>query len=207
MKKLIVIMLALALVAGVGVGLSYAKNPSGPGYSGDIMGMATGRYASDPHRTFRLVRYANGSTTATQGNLSAGDIVIWDTSVTYPGGSDGVSVITTTISGDPRIAGQLVTAINSRDALATGAPASASVFSGAHAASEDVGLQNWGYVQTYGLSCVNATSLTTEAVGMTIGTSTTAGQITSTGRAGASGGFTNEAITAAATGRIFLKCE
>jgi hypothetical protein len=206
MKKFLVVILALALVAGVAV-ISHAVNPSGPGYSGDVMGMSTGRYASDPQRTFRLVRYNAGATTT---SLSSGNIVVWDTTTGFPTDADGVSVRTSTTTGDASVAGVLVTDIVSRDT--TG---------GNHAASEDVGLKNWGWLQTYGRSAVAVTQTTTgsgggarvAAVTEAVCCGPVAGQITSyyasASNAALNGnaGFALETFTTGSTGRIFIKCE
>ena len=201
MKKFSIVLLALALVLG-SVSLGYAAGPSGPGYSGDIMGMNTGRYASDPHRTFRLVRFQGNTQTGTA-NLAAGDIVVW--SSIAGGGQDGVTVTTTTTSGDARVAGQMVTAVTSKDAGVSG------VWVGLTKASDDVGLKNWGYVQTYGLSTTNATTVEGIATDLPIACGTTAGTIGGWQHTANSQkvpfGFAVEAITAAGTGKIFIKCE
>ena len=138
MKKYIIV----ALIAIFAVGLAvegYCINPSGPNKPGDIAGMLTGRRASDPQRTFRLVRWAPTSGTIP---LTADSIVIWETT-TY---GDGVTIATSTTSGDSRVAGVLVTAINSGDVTAQ-----------VRLASDDVGRINWGWLQTYGLAQVNVT--------------------------------------------------
>jgi len=201
MRKFLVIALIALFAVGIYALPSFAVNPSGPGYAGDISGMATGRYASDPHRTFRLVRY--NASTQTNANIVAGNIVVWDT-LASPTCADGVSITLTTTSTDARVAGQMVTAIATRDAGGL-------TWSGNHTASEDVGQRNWGWLQTYGLSTTNATALQAITVGDAIATDTTAGQIGAYAPRdavhGGQAGFAVETMAAAGTGKIFLKCE
>jgi hypothetical protein len=200
MKKLFIVALIALFAIGM-VDVALAAGPSGPGYSGDIMGMNTGRYASDPHRTFRMVRYGNPTQTAV--NLTAGNIVIWDTT-SSPAAQDGVTVCLTTTSSDARVAGQMVTTVASRDSDTT-----LTAWTGPHCASEDVGLRNWGWLQTYGLSTTNATAVQAIAAGSSIAADATAGQIGGFNGAntGASCGFTMNVMAAAGTSKIFLKCE
>ncbi len=196
MKKLLVLSIIALFMLGA-VEVSFAVNPSGPGASGDIMGMGTGRYVSDPHRTFRLVR-ARAATT-----ITADSMVVWDTDVVYPTASDGVTVTVTSTSGDSRVAGFLVTSIASRDT--TG---------GGYTATEDVGLRNWGWLQTYGKSVDKATASTTPVTaGNAISCGPTGGSYSgyfgSTTSASTQGnaGFALETVAAGATGYIFLMCE
>jgi len=206
MKKIFVFSFIALFILGA-VAISFSANPSGPGYAGDIAGMATGRYAWDSHRTFRLVRYNAGATTT---GLSSGNIVIWDTTIGFPTDADGVSVRTTTTTGDARVAGVLITDIASRDSSG-----------GNYAASDDVGLKNWGWLQTYGRSAVDVVQTTTSsgggarvaAVGEAVCTGPVAGQITSyyasASNAGVNGnaGFALATFTTGSSARIFLKCE
>jgi hypothetical protein len=210
MKKLFIVALIALFVAGA-IGVGYAVNPAGPGASGDVMGMQ-GRYAGDAHRTFRLVRLGAASTTTwvSQSALTAGQLVIWDTTAN-PYGADGVTVTTTTTSQDSRIAGMIITAVPTPDANQLQGEMVVTT------ASEDVGRPNWGWLQTYGLSAQKATATEAVVVGNAIAASTTAGQMGPFGAAtgtvysnpGSQGnaGFTEETIAAAGTGYIFLKCE
>ena len=160
MKKILIVALVALFIAGA-VGVGFAVTASGPGKPGDIMGMDTGRYASDPHRTFRLVRYA--PTGALLTTLTQDSLVIWDS--TAINGDDGVTITTTTTSGDTRVAGVLVTAINSGDVTAQ-----------VRYASDDVGKKNWGWLQTYGLANVNVASTSgAPTAGYALGTGIIAG--------------------------------
>lgn len=216
MKKLFVIAL-VALFIGGAIGVVYAVNPSGPGGAGDVMGMYS-RYTGDAHRTFRLVRNGPASTTVwtSATALTAGNVVIWDTTQN-PYGADGISVTTTTTTADSRIAGMIVTTTPTRDASVASIQGTLPVTT----ATEDVGQANWGWLQTYGLSAVKATQCTTgsggsgrvAAVGEGICTSTVAGQITSflpsttTATINGKGGFAMETFTTGSTGYIFLRCD
>ena len=74
MRKYLSIILSVLLIAGV----AYAATPGyrlNPGI-GDILGQ--GKYQSDPHKIFRMVRYIPSTTYATSPTLSADSIVIWD---------------------------------------------------------------------------------------------------------------------------------
>jgi len=214
MKKLFVALLIASFVAITMP--AFAVNPSGPGYNGDIMGMQS-RYVFDPHRTFRLVRNGGGSLTLTsQVAITAGAIVVWDT-IRSPIAADGVSITTTSTSGDSRVAGMAITTIPTPDSLA-GSPRGNM---GNTTASMDAGWNNWGWLQTYGKSAVTATAVTAIAgyagdipVGAAVGASTVPGSVSgflsSAGTAGTTcgkAGFALEAITGGSTGYIFLKCE
>jgi hypothetical protein len=134
MKKLLVISLALILSVGMCYGATNARNVS-PGI-GNIMG--NGQFDSDPGKIFRLVRYNGGSSIGANAiALSVGSIVIWDTTT-----GDGVTVTTTTTSGDIRVAGLVV-----GSALLTQENGTYS-----NLVSADMGRRNWGFIQTYGKS-------------------------------------------------------
>lgn len=212
MKKLLVLLLIALFVIGA-VTISFAVNPAGPGYAGDTMGMATGRYVSDPQRTFRLVRNGpNGNTVLTSAALTAGNLVIWDTSI-YA--ADGVSVCKSAVTGDSKVAGIVITAMTTEDGTTT------SIY-GAHGvstATEDVGKANWGWLQTYGKSAVRATAVAAAtssrgslSSGDAVCIGSVGGQIVtfwgSTTAANVQGnaGFALE-DNANSTGYIFLKCE
>lgn len=212
MKKLFIVALIALFVAGA-IGVGYAVNPSGPGYAGDISGQQ-GRYAGDAQRTFRLVRHGAGSTTTwtSAAALTAGQIVIWD-STANPYGADGVTVTTTATTGDARVAGVIITAIPTRDASVSSIQGTLTVTT----ASEDVGQANWGWLQTYGLSAVKVTTspstAITVAAGDAVGCGSTTGTVNkflanaSTASANGNAGFSYETIAAGSTGYIFLKCE
>ena len=114
MKKILCISFAaLLLFAGVAYAVDYGQtvtlgsgNQPSSGHkqghgAGEIMGQ--GKYDSEPHRTFRFVRYVPpqpSSTTGTGDHLldyvvSKDSVVIWETAVS---GDDGVTVTLTTTS-------------------------------------------------------------------------------------------------------------
>jgi len=155
MKKILVFTLITFFVL-ISVGL--AAGPTGPNNPGEILGQ--GKLASDPHRTFRLVRWS--PTAAVTHTLTADSIVIWDSTH-----DDGVTINVTTTSGDSRVAGVLVTAIVSGD---TGLDGEINL------ASDDVGKVNWGWLQVYGKCNVNVASTSgISTAGYAMGTGITPG--------------------------------
>ena len=153
------ILLALITVLLMGVGQAFAVTPGyqqNPG-TGDIMGQ--GKYQSDPHKTFRMVRYVpatySGATT-----LAADSIVIWDLA-----SDDGVTVTTSTTSSDSAVAGVIVAQALTPD-------------TDGNTAAQDRGKGNWTWLQTYGSSQVNFAPTTgaINVTGQAFGTSTTAGE-------------------------------
>lgn len=186
--------IALALIAFFMASSVAFAGPS-LGYSGDILGQ--NKYPSDPHRIFRLVHVCPAEND-TDG-IASGSVVVWSDLL-----DDGISVETTTTSGDGRVAGVLVTAVVSNDSSAT-----------IRTASEDAGMTaNWGWLQTYGKSAVNPTTAT--AVGMTEGASVcagpTAGSVTdfnaqlSTTNAGILG-CALDTVAVSTAGEIFINCD
>lgn len=135
MKKLIAMTIAILFVLGIAA-TGIAKTPSGPG-TGDILG--NNKYDSDPHKSFRFVRYMPKSA---QTALAVGDMVVWDDSVS---GDDGVSVTTTTVSDDSKVAGIMATAASLPDSIGVSTP---------NTAATDTGHPNWGFLQTYGYATV-----------------------------------------------------
>lgn len=189
MKKLFIVTL-IALFAMTGVSLAASPTLT---KSGDVMGQ--NKYVYDSHRVFRLVHVSPDVNDAN--GIAAGSVVVWDDYL-----DDGVSVETTTTSGDSRVAGVLVTDTVSND---TGASA--------HTASEDVGLNaNWGWLQTYGLY----QSATASANGITVGDAIcagpTAGTVSSYKVVAATYavgilGSALDAAAASATLDIFITCD
>ena len=154
MKRISFIVLAILLVCGVAVAASpgYRQDPG----TGDILGQ--GKYQSDPHKIFRMVRYDQvimGAST-----LAADSIVIWDLTA-----DDGITVTTTTTSSDSAVAGITVVATLTQE-------------TDGNTAVQDRGKRNWTWMQTYGLSQVNfvATVGRVSIAGASFGTSTTAGE-------------------------------
>ena len=175
-KKLTLILLAVLFVAGIAY--AEAGSRTSPG-RGEIVQMP---FQSDPPKRFRLVRYLG--TTDTDG-IAADSIVVWDTTI-----DDGVTINTTTTSWDSSVAGILVTAILTQD-------------TSDNTAVEDIGRDNWAWLQTYGISQVNlAATSNPGTAGAAMGTSTTAGEASvlfaSTTSAAAQGyaGFLFDASTA-----------
>lgn len=154
-KKILYLTLAILLVSGV----AFADTP---GYRqshgvGDILGQ--GKYQSDPHKIFRMVRYDPPTFLGSE-TLAKDSIVIWDLSA-----DDGVTVTTTTTSSDSSVAGILATQALTPEV-------------DGNTAAEDRGKQNWTWLQTYGLAQVNAVATVgvVATAGAAMGTSTTAGE-------------------------------
>ena len=165
MRKLLLLVLAILLIAGVAqarlsdvtvqstLGVKPGQNTS-PGI-GDIMGQ--GPYKSSPQRTFRLVRYVPSASTYFDRIISKDTIVIWDSTAS---GDDGVTVTRTTVSVDSRVAGIL--------AVDTLPPVSTDVIS---TAVLDESKRNWTWLQTYGAAeCIWGDS-TAAVAGDAFGTS------------------------------------
>ena len=198
MKKTLLITLVVLLIAGQafaqGVDAGFRRGP-GVGF---IPGQ--GKYPQDPDKTFRLVRYCCPEALS-YNTLSASSIVIWSLL-----SDDGITVTTTTTSGETAVAGVIVMDVSPdvklRDAVTV---------------TRDVGNHNWTWLQTYGKAMVQwqgngAASLAGEA----FGTSTDPGMANTftfaTGASVAQGiaGFVFSAHTAATahdTIDVFLKCE
>lgn len=127
----------------------YRMNPG----TGDILGQ--GKYQSDPHKIFRMVRYVP-PTFAGSATLAADSIVVWDVTE-----DDGVTVTTTTTSHDSTVAG-----IISVQALTPDVDG--------NTAAEDRGKRNWTWLQTYGMAQVDIDTTVTSA-GEALGTGSSAG--------------------------------
>lgn len=129
-KKMLVIAVLLGFVATASFAASGEKTSPGIGFV-----PTQGGLKSDPPKTFRLVRYVESSYGAL-GSLSADNIVVWHTgAVTY----DGITVTTTTTSGDTAVAGVLVSAAQTRELGAVN-----------NTAYQDLNNRNWCWIQTYG---------------------------------------------------------
>jgi len=191
-KRLYFSLLTVLLISGMAFAATpgYRQNPG----TGDIMG--SGKYPSDAHKIFRLVRYVppsySGATT-----LAANSIVTWDLTA-----DDGVTVTTTTTSSDSAVAGVIVTQALTPDVSG-------------NTAAQDVGKSNWTWLQTYGYGLVNLVSGGSNvSAGHAFGTSTTAGNVApydntvnDPGRVGIAG-FFYDAATAGDTGvKVFLRLD
>lgn len=153
-KRLFLLTLAALLIGGQAFAATpgYEQNPG----TGDILGQ--GKYQSDAHKIFRMVRYVP-ATYAGATTLAADSIVIWDLAA-----DDGVTVTTTTTSGDSSVAGIIVTQALTPD-------------TDGNTAAQDRGKGNWTWLQTYGLSQVDlASGASNVLAGASFGTSTTAGE-------------------------------
>jgi len=189
-KRIFLVLLAVLFVWGI----AFAATPgtrTSPG-RGEIVQMP---YASDPPKRFRMVRWVGAG--ATESTLAADSIVVWDTTI-----DDGVTINTTTTSYDSSVAGILVTAALTQDTVD-------------NTAVQDIGKDNWAWLQTYGKSQVNlaATAASTSA-GSAMATSTTAGEaapfVASTSSSianGFAGFFFDVATSGTDDVECFVRCE
>lgn len=145
MKKILnLFIISLFLIGICSVASAWDMLPAGvktsPGV-GDIMGQ--GKLPSDPHKTFRMVRFV-ADDPGEPYHLSADDVVIWDTASF----DDGVTVRLPVIngSGDCRVAGIVKVAVTlTPDGSWSG-----------KTAVQAIGANNWTWIQTYGYSVANA---------------------------------------------------
>ena len=181
MRKFTFCLLALLLCVGVAFAATpgYRQDPG----TGDILGQ--GKYQSDAHKIFRMVRYVP-TTYAGADTLDAPALVIWSLTA-----DDGVTVTTTTTSADSAVAGIIVTQALTPDV-------------DGNTAVEDRGGVNWTWLQTYGFCTVDVTAQVV-AAGEAMGASTTAGEANSftitaamNARAMGNAGFFYDAADAAA---------
>ena len=196
MRKIIALVLAVLLLGGT----AFAATPGhrvSPGI-GNIP--VQGGTISDAQKTFRMVRYMPASATVNSATLSADTIVIWDTV-----SDDGITVTTTTTSGDSAVAGIVANACLTPDTGAIGRTAKA-----------DRNSRNWTWLQTYGLADVYVQDNGTLDVGEALGTSSTAGVATTgvtwgtaTGTVQGVAGFAYDDVagTGSNTGEVFVKCQ
>jgi len=175
MKKLLSLLIVLTLVVGT---YAFAETLNTPGYRiGPGAGFRpdSGKYPQDPHKTFRLVRYVQqvGGAVSNEpdnendgvndgGILSEDSIVVWHTSY-----DDGVTITTTGISQDSRVAGIIAVRVHGQTFENRG-----------NAASDDVGKKNWTFLQTYGKAEVRLGSILAVTEGQAMGTSNQAGRAT-----------------------------
>ena len=158
--KRIYLALLTALAVGLVSSIAYAVSPPDPQDEG-MRKRITGAKQGLVTKVFVLVRNRDNSANGT--GLVSGDVVVWDAN-----SADGITVTTTTTSGDNAIAGILVTT------LATGDQA------GATSADDDHGRKNWGYIQVYGpaLASLTASGANSASAGDLFITSTDAAQVT-----------------------------
>jgi len=157
MTKRIIALLFVALLIG---GVAFAATPGnrvspGVGYIPE-----QGGTISDAQKTFRMVRYMPASATNNSATLSADTIVIWDLT-----SDDGITVTTSTTSGDTAVAGIIANAALTPDFGAIG-----------RTAKQDRNKRNWTWLQTYGLADVYLADTGNLTVKGAFGTSTVAGE-------------------------------
>ena len=220
MKKILCFALIALLLAGA-IGVANAAErgrKQSPGV-GNIV--TSGSYDWEPGKTFRLVRYVQRDVYSENISdyITADSIVIWSTL-----SPDGVTVTTTIVTSDSRVAG--VMAVNTPEQITAG-----------NTAQQDYAQQNWGWLQTHGLAQVRTdTSISIGSIlsGDALGTGSVAGladafqivaDIPNTARytGGAAGedpaltdsnamhagnaGFYMNSATATQDVAVFLKCE
>lgn len=199
-KKIIALTVAVLLIGVVAVIAEMPGRTKGHA-AGDVMGM--GRLDSEPHRTFRLVRFIPQQNDTQV--MSADSIVVWlnnDIS-----GDDGVTVSTTDVSFDSKVAGVIVQKALSRDKAQD-------------TAYNDLAGQNWTWLQTYGKSEVWMTSAAGGSAGSgdALATSATQGGATyfrpymsfetdASIHQGNAGFFYEDGALNGANVEVFLKCE
>jgi hypothetical protein len=188
-KRIFLVLLAVLFIGGTAFAAT-SGNRTSPG-RGEIVQMP---FQSDPPKRFRLVRWVGAG--ATESTLAKDSIVVWDTTL-----DDGITINTTTTSYDSSVAGILVTAALTQDTVD-------------NTAVEDIGKDNWAWLQTYGLSQVDIGASQNVEAGGAMGTSTTAGGagrfLASTSASTAEGyaGFYFDAAAAGATDvECFVRCE
>ena len=195
MTKRIIALLLVALLIG---GVAFAATPGHRVSPGIGFIPVQGGTISDPQNTFRMVRYMPRNAGATSDTLSADTIVIWDTN-----SDDGVTITTTVISGDSRVAGVIANACLTPDPIG-------------NSAAKDRNKRNWTWLQTYGKADVYVSDGAAMLVGAAIGTSTTEGDAqtgitwgTATGGVQGVAGFAydTDAGDGISTVECFVRCE
>jgi len=157
-KLLLAILLIVGLVSSV-YAATYNFNADGQKGGtgvGDIMGQ--GKSQAEPHKTFRMVRWMNAGG-ATRYTASADFIVVWNATAS---GDDGITVSTTTTTGDAAVAGVLA---NNVTLVSTEIR---------QYATDDTGRRNWVWLQTYGLCRVDTQGIV--VAGDAMGTGSIAGK-------------------------------
>lgn len=188
-RKIFLVLLAVLFIAGAAFAAT-PGNRTSPG-RGEI---ATMPYPSDPPKIFRIVRWVG--TGATESELAKDSIVVWDKTL-----DDGITIATTTTSGDSSVAGILVTAALTQDTTD-------------NTAVQDIGKDNWAWLQTYGISQVDLGSAATITAGDAMGTSATArlatayvSGSTNSAKQGYAGFYFDSAAAGATDVECFVKTE
>jgi len=187
MKKIISLVLVAVLIGTT----AYALGSPG---IGDILGQ--GKFPSDPHKIFRLVRYVPSSYSLDSATLVDQSMVVWDKT-----SDDGVTVTTTTTSPDSSVAGIIALDVLTPDTGDAG-----------NTAYQDIGKKNWTWLQTYGYALVRITGAV--AAGNAMGTSATAGesesfipQTTDSTKNGFAGFYYDSAAAASDDVECFVRCD
>lgn len=194
MKKILTLVLVVLLLAGTAFAVTPGYRVS-PG-TGEIVQRG---YQSTPPKRFRMVRFVPALSSAPA--LTKDSIVVWHTGATT---ADGVTVTTTTTSGDSTVAGIIVQTAQTPDVYG-------------NTAVQDQGVKNWTWLQTYGLSQVDMDLITAVGAdaqaGDALGTGAIGGKpYAYAGTAGASaqgyaGFFMTSAVSTDTDVAVFLKCE
>lgn len=201
-SKLFSALFAFALAFLMMIGGAMAATPGNqqsPGI-GEIKGQ--GKPVYEAHRTFRLVRYVPASGNNDSATLGKYAIVIWDIL-----SDDGITVTTTTTSGDTTVAGITPVDTLTPDINTLG-----------NTATADEGNRNWTWIQTYGKALVNWESGGGAATaGGAFGTAATAGRANTFTFATTAGsnvngiaGFVYNTVSGASDGEdtsVFLRLE
>lgn len=190
MKKIISIMLFVALFVGVGVAFAGIDD-------GDKIHtkLSSNGMASDPIRIYQIVRFPAWGNSKL--SASAGDVVLWDLV-----SDDGVTInyshhLGVTASSDA-VAGVVIGTIQTADSAGT--------------VTTDVGKRNWGYIQVYGINERVKVDKSNIAAGEGLRASQHSGRASATdGEAtthgGASLGFAYDASASTeASIEVFIKC-
>lgn len=160
MKRLIVIVAILSLTLSMG-NLAFA-GAKGTGLAGDYHGQ--GKFDSDPQRVFRLVRFlqdGGSDSWFTNCEISEDSIVVWNLT-----DDDGVTVSLTTSSNVPYVAGVLATTCDSETTNNL-----------SNTAVQDIGKDNWAWMQTYGLCTFINDGAAAFAEGDAVGTGVRYGEV------------------------------
>lgn len=161
-RKMFYITLVLAVAFLCGEAFAQSRNPT-PGYrqdpgTGKII--ESGGYPWTPPKTFRLVRYVSPDPIALYADwevMTKDSIVVWHTA-----SPDGVTVTTTLITADSRVAGVLAASARLNEYLR-------------QTAQQDYGRRNWTWLQTYGI-CNVISGSGDPTTGDALGTYSTAGR-------------------------------
>lgn len=156
MKKSISLLTLVVLFGITGGNVSYASQPDDGNPASRRETLAPGYI---PYREYQLIRYSQTKDGGGNLNLSAGDVVIWDTV-----SDDGVSVgLVGTVGSVDAVAGVVVSA-NILTNEVTGTAITPGI---------DYGRRNWGWIQVKGYSQkVNITGGSASAGGALVASST-----------------------------------